>query len=307
MGYHERDDAETHVVNVNQLLMSTLSTIRPTHPQRLIDLVKAAGVDVSDWQNCKGGKVYAARNPKYCYEWAFVDKKVVVLNLWYDAMDERSDGVVFIEMNPRKFALQRSGIETVRALRTDEAIKTAMKENLPIRVIVLEGKRRDIGDPKAGASRVSKRLLDPITWAVTEYDWKNGRSVLTRGCQSGNTRKVSENALDDLSDIPEGSDFPDRAKVISQVIKRDPRVRTFVLKRANGRCEHCGVRGFPTTNGGFYVEAHHIIYLSDSGRDTVDNVIALCPDHHRQAHYGMDAESLEAEFINALKKLKKKI
>jgi len=273
-----------------------------------MDLVCAAGVDISDWKNCKGGKLYAARNPKYCYEWAFVEpKKVVVLNLWHDAMEERGDGVVFIEMNPRKFASQRSGIETVRALRTDGAIQTAQKESLPIRVIVLEGTRRDISDPKAGASHVAKRLLDPMAWGVSSYNWKNGQCVITRGFQYGNTSKVSESAIDDLADIPEGSDFPDRAKVISQVIKRDPRVRAHALKRANGRCEYCDVRGFPTTNGGFYVEAHHIIALSDSGRDTVDNVIALCPQHHRQAHYGIDAESLEAEFIKVLEKLNRKV
>jgi 5-methylcytosine-specific restriction protein A len=54
------------------------------------------------------------------------------------------------------------------------------------------------------------------------------------------------------------------------------------------------------------LEAHHIIALCDSGRDTVDNVIALCPQHHRQAHYGKDAESLESEFIKILEKLNSK-
>jgi len=287
--------------------MSTLSTIKPASPHRLIDLVKAAGVDVSDWQNYKGGKLYAARNPKYCYEWAFVAaNKLVVLNLWYDQMKERSNGVVFIEMNHRHFASQRSGIERVRALRMDEAIQTAQKENLPIRVIVLEGNRRDTSDPQAKASRVTKRLLDPMAWSVSAYNWKTGESVITRGLHSGNTSTVNESAVDDLSDVPEGSEFPDRAKVISQVIKRDSRVRAHALKRAKGRCEYCNVLGFPTINGGFYLEAHHIIALCDSGRDTVDNVIALCPLHHRQAHYGLDAESLESEFIRILKKLNSK-
>jgi 5-methylcytosine-specific restriction protein A len=46
--------------------MSTLSEILPTTPRRLIDLVKAAGVDVSDWGNFAGGEKNAARNPKYC-------------------------------------------------------------------------------------------------------------------------------------------------------------------------------------------------------------------------------------------------
>jgi 5-methylcytosine-specific restriction protein A len=55
-------------------------------------------------------------------------------------------------------------------------------------------------------------------------------------------------------------------------------------------------------NGRYYLEAHHIIALSGAGRDTVDNVIALCPEHHREAHYGADAESLERRFIEIVRK-----
>jgi hypothetical protein len=37
-----------------------------------MDLVAAAGIDVSDWANFEGGQQKAASNPKYCYDWAFV-------------------------------------------------------------------------------------------------------------------------------------------------------------------------------------------------------------------------------------------
>jgi len=61
--------------------MSELSEIRPKDQHRVMDLVKAAGVDVSDWGNFKGGEKKAACNPKFCYEWSFVEpQKVVVLN-----------------------------------------------------------------------------------------------------------------------------------------------------------------------------------------------------------------------------------
>jgi 5-methylcytosine-specific restriction protein A len=94
--------------------------------------------------------------------------------------------------------------------------------------------------------------------------------------------------------------------VTQVVIKRDNHVRAYALKHAKGKCGYCNDQGFLMENGGFYLEAHHIIALCDSGRDTVDKVIALCPQHHRQAHYGKDAESLESEFIKILKKLNRK-
>jgi 5-methylcytosine-specific restriction protein A len=36
------------------------------------------------------------------------------------------------------------------------------------------------------------------------------------------------------------------------------------------------------------------------------NVIGLCPGHHREAHYGANAERLEKEFLRILAKLQKR-
>jgi hypothetical protein len=50
----------------------------------VMELVRTAGIDVSDWVNTTG-KV--SSNLKYCYEWAFKqDKTVVLLNLWHEHM-----------------------------------------------------------------------------------------------------------------------------------------------------------------------------------------------------------------------------
>jgi hypothetical protein len=49
-----------------------------------------------------------------------------------------------------------------------------------------------------------------------------------------------------------------------------------------------------------YLEAHHVIALAAQGPDTVHNVIALCSEHHREAHYGMHAEELERRFLAKL-------
>jgi 5-methylcytosine-specific restriction protein A len=34
------------------------------------------------------------------------------------------------------------------------------------------------------------------------------------------------------------------------------------------------------------LEVHHKKQLSEGGEDTVENAIALCPNCHREAHYG---------------------
>ncbi|MCQ9156197.1 HNH endonuclease [Acidomonas methanolica] len=70
-----------------------------------------------------------------------------------------------------------------------------------------------------------------------------------------------------------------------------------MLKRAHGRCEHCDQPGFRRGDGAVYLETHHIVPLHEGGPDRVDNVIALCPNDHREAHYGEAAAALRLRFI----------
>lgn len=56
-------------------------------------------------------------------------------------------------------------------------------------------------------------------------------------------------AIDDL-----GTDSPDRTQSETWSYARDPRVRSAVLKRANGQCEFCDKLGFMNTDGTRYLE-----------------------------------------------------
>src|SRR5262249_48084986 len=99
----------------------------------------------------------------------------------------------------------------------------------------------------------------------------------------------SSDAIDDL----DFKSAADRAKTISYRYQRDLLVRVKGKSRANGLYEYCGTRGFLDVNGQAYLECHHIIALADQGADKTSNVIALCPDHPREAHFGQRAEELE--------------
>jgi len=116
-----------------------------------------------------------------------------------------------------------------------------------------------------------------------------------------NIQPVNESAISDLSE-PEGVEAPDRASRYNTLtFKRDGNVREFVKSRSQGMCELCGKLGFLMPSGQYYIETHHIIYLSKNGQDTPQNVIGLCPDHHREAHFGADAEALEVKMIDIMR------
>jgi 5-methylcytosine-specific restriction enzyme A len=130
--------------------------------------------------------------------------------------------------------------------------------------------------------------------------------VSVQNIKAGRTNKIEAypDAIDDLDSGPPGSQSPVRTSGTHSGYSRDPKIRNAVLKRAKGICEFCGERGFEIRKGEYYVEAHHIIHLAKEGPDTMKNVIALCSNHHREAHYGLAAEALELELLTKLKSLR---
>lgn len=266
--------------------------LRPTSKRLLIELVRDAGIDVSDWANFKGGPERASMNPRYCYEWAFVgDNGVTVLNLWYSDLRERN-GTVSVTQNARTgFGILQKPVWKVRATRVDDAVRAAAKGLRPVRVIVNDGKRRERGDPEAIASKVHRRDLDPVPWSVTSYDDATGDCVLTRG-------PLAERLVDQFSDGLALPDTPTEVRsVTGRAYVRSPEVRARALARAGGRCEWCGEPGFALPDGSTFLETHHVVPLSEDGPDTIRNVAAVCPNHHREAHYGANRHRMREELI----------
>jgi 5-methylcytosine-specific restriction protein A len=48
-------------------------------------------------------------------------------------------------------------------------------------------------------------------------------------------------------------------------------------------------------DGKVFLETHHVIPLSEGGGDTEGNVVALCPNHHREAHHGANRDRMRIE------------
>lgn len=81
---------------------------------------------------------------------------------------------------------------------------------------------------------------------------------------------------------------PVAKQVLCTVYDRNPDVVAEVLSRAKGYCEKC-LKPAPfqrAKNGTPYLEVHHVRPLAKGGCDTINNAIALCPNCHRQQHYG---------------------
>lgn len=92
---------------------------------------------------------------------------------------------------------------------------------------------------------------------------------------------------------PIGNPKPHITEATVNVYTRDPEVKAWALYKANGKCECCGKPApFKLPNGRLYLEVHHLIQLADGGADTINNCIAICPNCHRELHYGANRDKL---------------
>lgn len=87
-----------------------------------------------------------------------------------------------------------------------------------------------------------------------------------------------------------------KEQIVTTVFARSKVIRDYALARAGGSCECCGAKApFLTSDGRPFLEVHHIRRLSDGGPDAPGGVAAVCPNCHRQAHFGANAAELNAE------------
>jgi hypothetical protein len=95
---------------------------------------------------------------------------------------------------------------------------------------------------------------------------------------------------------PDGAINPLRTTRSVELIERNPVVKAWVLREANGVCQLCEQVGpFKDSDGQPFLEVHHIKPLAESGEDSVRNAVALCPNCHRRCHYGCDRQEIAAK------------
>jgi hypothetical protein len=112
-------------------------------------------------------------------------------------------------------------------------------------------------------------------------------------------KKLSEDGLAQLLEQyqRERETRPDRPGTKSSSVRTYDRSAIIVAiakLRAGYRCEMpgCDHPSFTGTDGRPYTEVHHIRPLSEGGEDILENVVCLCPAHHREVHVGQRAAEL---------------
>ncbi len=109
---------------------------------------------------------------------------------------------------------------------------------------------------------------------------------------------LSDRTTDEKEHIDIHDDFAVRPnekdrKTIDFILRQQEIVKR-VKKHFEYKCQICGAT-FLMDNGNYYCEAHHLIPLSLNGSQRSDNVIILCPNHHRMFHYAKESAKIKWE------------
>lgn len=146
-----------------------------------------------------------------------------------------------------------------------------------------------VAEDNGAKAFILRRSADVSHLAVTSL--KYAQEKLEQSVKKSKERSRSER-LKRLADAPKR---PVSYSVTTTAFLRNADVITEVLYRAKGICESCNKPApfLRNTSGEPYLEVHHKLPLAKGGEDTVENAIALCPNCHRERHYGVLYSSKE--------------
>lgn len=218
------------------------------------------------------------------------DKSKAIFTLWKDQIVNNRYILADFNASGRK----RPGDSDQKKI-----LKVVLEKNIPSYGIVCEAK--DIHADTRKIKGIEAEYLIKLKFETIENRIFGIHAGKIHFSEIIRKAKKKDSGLMDIESTPIGNPLPDRAESTGFRVIRDSSVRDHVIRKANGKCEYCGKQGFQLKAGSFYLEAHHVISLAKSGRDTVDNVIALCADHHREAHFGANAEDLEIRCIEIIR------
>lgn len=122
------------------------------------------------------------------------------------------------------------------------------------------------------------------------------REQLEEQFEDAVSRSLSDNDELRRNRLKMAAEYPEKVQTISYDYRRNSDVVAEVLKRSKGTCDLCHFSApfLKASDGSPYLEVHHWVTLAEGGQDTVENAGALCPNCHKQSHFGEHREFIKS-------------
>lgn len=272
---------------VPRVAASALSVLRPKTREYVMDLVKHAGVDVTDWEfTADGREVKNPRaNPRFCYDWSFGNAtEGYVLCIWHELLEERNGRVVYNsdygehtkqlrDRLHRAGATQEQRGRLLQQIRRSEAFEEALNSSFhadrAVRIILNAGDMRadqELGDASAA---VSERSLDPAEWFVHRIN--DGDALIVRGERGARLAAVATDGMQPPETVGEDDRWREGQIRLRQ---GQSAFRSSLLAAYRRRCAVTGCILEPV------LEAAHIIPHAEGTDYRTSNGLLLRSDVH---------------------------
>jgi predicted restriction endonuclease len=114
----------------------------------------------------------------------------------------------------------------------------------------------------------------------TDYDEKEQDEIVKQIKSSHISR---ENIIHELNNVVETD--AETTEVNHRIYKRDNKTIAQIKIIRDFKCQICST-SITKRDGSKYIEAAHIEPKHKGGRETVDNILLLCPNHHKEFDFG---------------------
>ncbi len=191
----------------------------------------------------------------------------------------------------RAFACLMDGLlftRTINSAATEYYLSKILKEFGEARLqIALSSLRSHIEYYEA----IAKSTCTALREVVAKFEAHLGRAdiqIYQAEFEKSVGRALKDSPSSRAARLKETPEFPREITVTSRYFLRSRDVVAEVLLRSAGVCECCRkLAPFKRKSDSTpYLEVHHIVQLAQRGKDTVENAVALCPNCHRQSHFG---------------------
>ncbi len=98
-----------------------------------------------------------------------------------------------------------------------------------------------------------------------------------------NQNKSRKEIIDELKNLKPTD--PEEVTVSNKSFKRDNRTIAQIKVLRDFKCQICSTT-IKKKDGTFYIEAAHIEPKHKKGRETPDNILLFCPNHHKEFDFG---------------------
>ena len=167
-----------------------------------------------------------------------------------------------VDSEPFTYVKRKSGKSVKAGLRWQHGVRQAIDNLRRRNVITLEDHKWYI-----------------YGFTDSELEYSKAEYLL----EEENSRLEKTQLIESLRSIsPKSSEY---ITVSGIRLKRDYDTIDKLKRVRDYRCQICG-KTIPKKDGGFYIEAAHVKAKKEKGPETVDNLLILCPNHHKEFDYG---------------------